>query len=102
MEEENQESPPAPVQKENAGKPSLTGKTTIPDRLKLPKAFKYPERYTSPTDQIMSPVSKRLLCNAGRTRKAAAVAAADAGPSLPPKPIKMQALAPLQPDRLES
>ncbi|KAG5624154.1 hypothetical protein H5410_009372 [Solanum commersonii] len=39
-----------------------------PDRLKVPKPFKYPERYTSPTDQMMSPVSKRLLI--GRSRKA--------------------------------
>ncbi|KAL3346672.1 hypothetical protein AABB24_025223 [Solanum stoloniferum] len=38
-----------------------------PDRLKVPKPFKYPERYTSPTDQMMSPVSKRLLI--GRSRK---------------------------------
>nr|GMC57043.1 WAS/WASL-interacting protein family member 1 [Ipomoea batatas]GMC62210.1 WAS/WASL-interacting protein family member 1 [Ipomoea batatas] len=43
-----------PVQKENAAqkeetlppvtKPSLCSKTTFPDRLKVPKAFKYPER----------------------------------------------------------
>ncbi|XP_021770953.1 uncharacterized protein LOC110735112 [Chenopodium quinoa] len=32
-----------------------------PDRLKLPKPFKYPERYTSPTDNILSPISKGLL-----------------------------------------
>ncbi|KNA05151.1 hypothetical protein SOVF_193050 [Spinacia oleracea] len=37
-----------------------TGLVT-PDRLKLPKAFKYPERYTSPTDNILSPISKGLL-----------------------------------------
>ncbi|XP_009596921.1 uncharacterized protein LOC107781294 [Nicotiana tabacum] len=46
--------------------PIKSGNT--PDRLKLPKPFKYPERYTSPTDQMMSPVSKRLLI--GRNRKA--------------------------------
>ncbi|XP_059295248.1 uncharacterized protein LOC132048355 [Lycium ferocissimum] len=46
--------------------PIRSGNT--PDRLKVPKPFKYPERYTSPTDQMMSPVSKRLLI--GRSRKA--------------------------------
>ncbi|XP_019185208.1 PREDICTED: WAS/WASL-interacting protein family member 1 [Ipomoea nil] len=76
-------------------KPSLCSKTTIPDRLKVPKAFKYPERYTSPTDQMMSPVSKRLFGN-GRTRKpaTAAVAAAATAPlppsGNPPKPVKIQ------------
>ncbi|KAK8587818.1 hypothetical protein V6N13_086790 [Hibiscus sabdariffa] len=42
-------------------------KTSTPDRLKVPKAFKYPERYTSPTDSMMSPVTKGLLA---RNRKA--------------------------------
>ncbi|XP_009764663.1 uncharacterized protein [Nicotiana sylvestris] len=46
--------------------PIKSGNT--PHCLKLPKTFKYPERYTSPTDQMMSPVSKRLLI--GRNRKA--------------------------------
>ncbi|XWS32968.1 hypothetical protein CRYUN_Cryun22dG0036700 [Craigia yunnanensis] len=36
-------------------------KTCTPDRLKVPKAFKYPERYRSPTDSMMSPVTKGLL-----------------------------------------
>ncbi|KAL8211005.1 hypothetical protein R6Q57_005442 [Mikania cordata] len=40
-------------------------KTGTPDRLTVPKAFKYLEMYKSPTDQIMSPVSKGLLA---RTR----------------------------------
>ncbi|CAK9186010.1 unnamed protein product [Ilex paraguariensis] len=44
-------------------------KTGSPYRLKVPKAFKYPERYTSPTDHMMSPVSKGLLA---RSRKPAA------------------------------
>ncbi|KAK1440778.1 hypothetical protein QVD17_06609 [Tagetes erecta] len=35
-------------------------KIITPDRLTVPKAFKYPEMYKSPTDQIMSPVSKGL------------------------------------------
>ncbi|XP_039005519.1 uncharacterized protein LOC120132895 isoform X1 [Hibiscus syriacus] len=42
-------------------------KTCTPDRLKVPKAFKYPERYRSPTDSMMSPVTKGLLA---RNRKA--------------------------------
>ncbi|XP_062151271.1 uncharacterized protein LOC133859757 [Alnus glutinosa] len=41
-------------------------KPTTPDRLKVPKAFKYPERYRSPTDSMMSPVTKGLLA---RSRK---------------------------------
>ncbi|WJX70649.1 hypothetical protein P8452_54730 [Trifolium repens] len=36
-------------------------KPVTPDHLKVPKAFKYPERYTSPTDMMMSPVTKGLL-----------------------------------------
>ncbi|KAH7848110.1 hypothetical protein Vadar_033907 [Vaccinium darrowii] len=44
--------------------PIITG--SAPDRLTVPKAFKYPERYTSPTDQMMSPISKGLLA---RSRK---------------------------------
>lgn len=42
-------------------------KMGTPDLLKVPKAFKYPERYTSPTDLMISPVSKGLLA---RNRKA--------------------------------
>ncbi|KAF8399598.1 hypothetical protein HHK36_015467 [Tetracentron sinense] len=42
-------------------------KTGTPDRLIVPKAFNYPERYRSPTDLMMSPISKCLLA---RTRKA--------------------------------
>ncbi|XP_038700908.1 uncharacterized protein LOC119997793 [Tripterygium wilfordii] len=37
------------------------GNMGTPERLKVPKAFKYPERYRSPTDLMMSPVSKGLL-----------------------------------------
>ncbi|XP_019442744.1 PREDICTED: uncharacterized protein LOC109347381 [Lupinus angustifolius] len=36
-------------------------KVVTPDRLRVPKAFKYPERYRSPTDMMMSPVTKGLL-----------------------------------------
>ncbi|XP_022751944.1 uncharacterized protein LOC111300576 [Durio zibethinus] len=41
-------------------------KKCTPDRLKVPKAFKSPERYRSPTDSMMSPVTKGLLA---RNRK---------------------------------
>ncbi|GJU40468.1 hypothetical protein Tco_1193425, partial [Tanacetum coccineum] len=42
-------------------KSSLASKTSVPSPLIVPKAFKSPEMYTSPTDLIMSPVSKDLL-----------------------------------------
>ncbi|KMT17264.1 hypothetical protein BVRB_2g039640 [Beta vulgaris subsp. vulgaris] len=38
-----------------------------PDRLKLPKPFKFPERYTSPTDHMISPISKGLLARSRRS-----------------------------------
>ncbi|KAF7822413.1 hydroxyproline-rich protein [Senna tora] len=40
--------------------------TVTPDRLRVPKAFKYPERYTSPTDMMVSPVTKGLLARSRR------------------------------------
>ncbi|KAL6139871.1 hypothetical protein ACLB2K_058172 [Fragaria x ananassa] len=60
---------PSPLQQKDGNSQSSGNdihKTTTPDRLKVPKAFKFPERYTSPTDKIMSPVTKGLL---GRNRK---------------------------------
>ncbi|OVA00810.1 hypothetical protein BVC80_9083g118 [Macleaya cordata] len=36
-------------------------KSSTPNPLKVPQSFKYPERYMSPTDLMMSPVSKGLL-----------------------------------------
>ncbi|KAI4352465.1 hypothetical protein L6164_006715 [Bauhinia variegata] len=45
-------------------------KSLTPDRLRVPKAFKYPERYTSPTDMMVSPVTKGLLA---RGRKGGAL-----------------------------
>ncbi|WCJ25586.1 hydroxyproline-rich glycoprotein family protein [Euphorbia peplus] len=45
-------------------------KTNTPDRLQVPKAFKYPERYRSPTDQMVSPVTKGILA---RNRKVASL-----------------------------
>ncbi|XP_065855288.1 uncharacterized protein [Euphorbia lathyris] len=45
-------------------------KTNTPDRLQVPKAFKYPERYRSPTDLMVSPVTKGILA---RNRKVASL-----------------------------
>ncbi|XP_061366515.1 uncharacterized protein LOC133309731 [Gastrolobium bilobum] len=45
-------------------------KSVTPDRLRVPKAFKYPERYTSPTDLLISPVTKGLLA---RSKKGGAL-----------------------------
>ncbi|KVH92627.1 hypothetical protein Ccrd_005309 [Cynara cardunculus var. scolymus] len=44
---------------------SLVPATVAPTPLIVPKAFKYPEMYMSPTDLIMSPVTKGILA---RTR----------------------------------
>ncbi|GFP90407.1 ureide permease 2 [Phtheirospermum japonicum] len=48
---------------------SISGKTGTPDRLKVPKAFKYIERYTSPTDQMMSPVTRGILARGRKGSK---------------------------------
>ncbi|XP_058773238.1 uncharacterized protein LOC131647354 [Vicia villosa] len=54
--------PPSPPVHHHHHKPcNELRKPVTPDHLKLPKAFKYPERYTSPTDKMMSPVTKGLL-----------------------------------------
>ncbi|KAF5799824.1 hypothetical protein HanXRQr2_Chr07g0308951 [Helianthus annuus] len=53
---------PPPTLPMNSPSPATgSAKTSTPNRLSVPKAFKYPEMYKSPTDQIMSPVSKGLL-----------------------------------------
>ncbi|KAK6913339.1 hypothetical protein RJ641_022940 [Dillenia turbinata] len=89
MENENEVNPKTPIQSENTQilekqlipppsfqikeKPKNSGievgKNGTPDHLKVPRAFKYPERYTSPTDLMVSPVTKGVLA---RTRKGAA------------------------------
>nr|XP_043618293.1 uncharacterized protein LOC122590021 [Erigeron canadensis] len=43
--------------------------TTSPTPLIALKAFKYPEIYTSPTDSIMSPVSKGILLARTKSKK---------------------------------
>ncbi|KZV27219.1 hypothetical protein F511_25003 [Dorcoceras hygrometricum] len=57
-----------PLQNQTRSPKSLS-KTGTPDRLKVPKAFKYPERYTSPTDQIISPVTRGILARSKMGRK---------------------------------
>ncbi|KAI4321333.1 hypothetical protein MLD38_034730 [Melastoma candidum] len=60
-------------------------KDVTPDRLRVPKPFIHPERYRSPTDKMVSPITRSLLA---RTRRRG-------GALLPPSminPQKMQAL----------
>lgn len=64
----DQNSPPQ-NQKSQTSPICNSGKTGTPDRLKVPKAFKYPEKYTSPTDRLMSPVTRVLLARSRRGRK---------------------------------
>ncbi|XP_003618730.4 uncharacterized protein [Medicago truncatula] len=52
--------PPPPVDHHQLPSNELR-KPVTPYHLKLPKPFKYLERYTSPTDMMMSPVTKGLL-----------------------------------------
>ncbi|KAF9591542.1 hypothetical protein IFM89_004596 [Coptis chinensis] len=58
-----EKTPPSQTLKPDQSPSSLenSSKNGIPDPLKVPIAFKYPERYRSPTDQMVSPVSKGLL-----------------------------------------
>ncbi|KFK37672.1 hypothetical protein AALP_AA3G013600 [Arabis alpina] len=69
------ESPPRLVPETEPNQDSPSKATTnepmkkigTPDRLRVPVALKYQERYRSPTDAMMSPVTKGLLA---RNRKA--------------------------------
>eukprot|EP00258_Populus_trichocarpa_P003862 XP_002305356.1 uncharacterized protein LOC7463027 isoform X2 [Populus trichocarpa] len=45
-------------------------KSSAPYHLQVPKAFKFPERYRSPTDLMISPITKGLLA---RNRKGGAL-----------------------------
>ncbi|KAL4577313.1 hypothetical protein LXL04_013420 [Taraxacum kok-saghyz] len=83
----DQKSPltPPPIQPLRMNSPPPAGgsaKLTTPDRLTVPKAFKYPEMYQSPTDQIMSPVSKGLLARTKSNNKSSGL--------LPPSFVKNQ------------
>ncbi|GAB2279917.1 hypothetical protein Dimus_014552 [Dionaea muscipula] len=65
------------------------GSTTIgsirtPERLKVPKAFKYPERYMSPTDHMISPVSKGILSRGRRADQKKAILSPSPSPAPPP------------------
>ncbi|XP_047157267.1 uncharacterized protein LOC124828082 isoform X3 [Vigna umbellata] len=66
---------PTPAQQQHHNNDSSNSsnelrKPVTPDQLRVPKAFKYPERYTSPTDMMMSPITKGLLA---RTRRGGGV-----------------------------
>ncbi|GFP79757.1 hypothetical protein PHJA_000119200 [Phtheirospermum japonicum] len=65
--------------------PCDSGKIGAPDQLKVPEAFKYPERYTSPTDQMMTPVTRGIIA---RSRKGSKLLP----PSVANQPPKIQAL----------
>lgn len=83
--QENEIQPPTkPISQESPKDVCCCKPATTPDRLKVPKAFKYPERYRSPTDLMMSPVSRGLLA---RSRKSHVV--------LPPHKIQPQGPQPL-------
>ncbi|KAI5442788.1 uncharacterized protein LOC127121311 [Lathyrus oleraceus] len=77
--------PPPPVHHHHKASNELR-KPVTPDHLKLPKAFKYPERYTSPTDMMMSPVTKGLLA---RNKKGAAKLPPGIGAKYQPKVPEM-------------
>ncbi|KAI3799133.1 hypothetical protein L1987_34423 [Smallanthus sonchifolius] len=64
--------PIRPLQMNSPTPAGGSAKIATPDRLTVPKAFKYPEMYKSPTDQIMSPVSKGLLART-KSRKSSAL-----------------------------
>ncbi|XP_072980408.1 uncharacterized protein [Typha angustifolia] len=49
------EKPSTGLRRDGGGKTAVT-----PVLLQIPKLFKFPERYRSPTDLIISPVSKSL------------------------------------------
>ncbi|CAA2990146.1 Hypothetical predicted protein [Olea europaea subsp. europaea] len=60
---------PPPNQKSQTPPICNSGKAGTPDRLKVPKAFKYQEKYTSPTDRLMSPVTRVLLARSKKGSK---------------------------------
>ncbi|XP_057769710.1 uncharacterized protein LOC130989678 [Salvia miltiorrhiza] len=65
------QTPPKPTtcDAENSPPACNSGKHGTPDRLNVPKPFKYSERYTSPTDQMMSPVSRGILARGRKGTK---------------------------------
>ncbi|XP_030547960.1 uncharacterized protein LOC115753474 isoform X2 [Rhodamnia argentea] len=80
--------PPKPPQSQESCRisrvPGELRRPCTPDRLKVPKAFKYPE---SPTDLMVSPVTKGLLA---RSRKGGIV--------LPPSKDQLKVPGSLVPD----
>ncbi|XP_075515647.1 uncharacterized protein LOC142550304 [Primulina tabacum] len=68
--DQNTPPPPNKTGSPKSRSPICSGrKTGTPDRLKVPKAFKYPERYKSPTDQMISPVTRGILARTKTGRK---------------------------------
>ncbi|XP_051117281.1 uncharacterized protein LOC127241997 [Andrographis paniculata] len=67
----DQNTPPPNHEEETNMKPKspIPNKSGAPDRIIVPKAFKYPERYTSPTDKMMSPVSRGILARNRKGRR---------------------------------
>ncbi|KAJ8643816.1 hypothetical protein MRB53_005564 [Persea americana] len=63
-----EKTPPQSLQTEGKPQSSIEDgrDSSAPDPSKVPKAFAFTERYMSPTDRIISPVSKGLLA---RNRK---------------------------------
>ncbi|CAN0857801.1 hypothetical protein LINGRAHAP2_LOCUS6931 [Linum grandiflorum] len=60
----------SPSRDEDCSKSSSSSIPLVP--LQLPKAFNYPERYKSPTDTMVSPITKGIL--ARKTRPPSATA----------------------------
>ncbi|XP_004489464.1 uncharacterized protein [Cicer arietinum] len=76
---------PTPPIEQQLHKPSNELRNLVsPVHLKLPKPFKYPERYTSPTDMMMSPVTKGLLA---RNKKKGAILPPGVGKYQPKVPV---------------
>ncbi|KAI4389276.1 hypothetical protein MLD38_001517 [Melastoma candidum] len=55
-------------------------KDVAPDRLRVPKPFNFPERYMSPTDKMVSPITRVLTARTQRK----------GGALLPPSMINQQ------------
>ncbi|KDP27245.1 hypothetical protein JCGZ_19944 [Jatropha curcas] len=66
MKSEDCKTPPPLQDSKSLNSSNDLRKNCTPDPLKVPKAFKYPERYRSPTDLMVSPVTKGILA---RNRK---------------------------------
>ena len=57
---------PAKEDQESENSGNDLRKSSAPYHLQVPKAFKFPERYRSPTDLMISPITKGLLARNGK------------------------------------